>query len=148
MAESVYARYAYRRSHAAAHCVANRDVQLSARPGAGWTAAESYRYLRRMPLSLNDLARAAAGCCALAQIYCQDAANQSRPMIREGLEREVAVLAQTEFTEVQYTDTAGAQSFLTANASFTTSDGYSFWKWFGGGVGSFTNGDQYTISFS
>jgi hypothetical protein len=45
-----------------------------------------------MPLSLDDLARAAAGCRALAQIYRRDAETQSNPTIREGFEREVAGL--------------------------------------------------------
>jgi hypothetical protein len=48
--------------------------------------------LGAMPLSLDDLARAAAGCRALAEIYRQDAAKQSNPLTREGLEREVMAL--------------------------------------------------------
>jgi hypothetical protein len=58
------------------------------------------------------------------------------------------VLAQTEFTEIAYTDTDGAQSFLTANASFSTGGGYSKWSWTSGVNGKFTNGQGYTITFS
>ncbi len=45
-----------------------------------------------MPLSLDDLARAAAGCRALAEIYRQDAVKQTSPLIREGFEREMQEL--------------------------------------------------------
>lgn len=45
-----------------------------------------------MPLSLDDLARAAAGCRALAEIYRGDAAKQTNPQTREGFEREVSAL--------------------------------------------------------
>jgi hypothetical protein len=46
-----------------------------------------------MPLTLDDLARAAAGCRALAYRYKLDAANQSNPLTREGFEREARELA-------------------------------------------------------
>jgi len=43
-----------------------------------------------------------------------------------------------------YTDTAGAQSLLTASASqFTTQGGYTFWHWVSGALGTFTNGGGY-----
>lgn len=46
----------------------------------------------RMPLSLDDLARAATGCRALAYVYKCDAEKQSNPITRSGLEREIKAL--------------------------------------------------------
>jgi hypothetical protein len=58
-------------------------------------------------------------------------------------------LAQTAFTEIAYTDTAGAQSFLTASATqFIQEGGYTFWLWSSGAIGTFTNTSNYTINFS
>lgn len=45
-----------------------------------------------MLLSLDDLARAAGGCCALAVIYRRDAEKQSSPITREGFAREAQAL--------------------------------------------------------
>jgi hypothetical protein len=46
-----------------------------------------------MPLSLDDLARAAAGCRALADRYKLDAENQSNPLTRGEFEREARELS-------------------------------------------------------
>jgi hypothetical protein len=47
-----------------------------------------------MPLSLDDLARAAAGCRALAYRYTLDAEKQSNPLTRGDFEREARELMQ------------------------------------------------------
>lgn len=59
-------------------------------------------------------------------------------------------LAQTLFTRLQYTDSAGAQSWLTASATFSNSaiPGFSRWEWLSGANGKFTNGNVYALTFS
>jgi hypothetical protein len=73
-----------------AHRAEYRHVQFRDAALAG--RAPRRATLAAMPLSTDDLARAAAGCRALAHRNREDAKRQSNVTIREGFEREARAL--------------------------------------------------------